>query len=319
MSDDRKERLFETVAGTFFTDQPTYVFPTSQVVDLITDLLDLFDVERSNAPGILQEIEQHHGILEKSSMESYCFSHPSFQEYFAARHFLGNRSDMECVKNCFEKDPWAPVIEFMVALKKDPSDLLLFLKSKSTFTTVQTYPAMARRTRNLWLLYRCLSLGPAIPAALWSDLMLHIVNSQIEMSRVYREGGVVPLAALVEDGVRHVYYSYGKRRSTLVTALQPFRRLANELLVSPSPRYAQTVQARLDTLDLAGAKREDNVALALCLVIPLATTRPREVDRWLDKLSEVTQYRFMKPIIAESQKILRDRFLNVKITPVAVS
>lgn len=312
LSDDRKERLFETVAGTFFTDQPSYVFPTEAVVELIAELLELFDIERSNAAGILQEIEQHHGILERSSMESYCFSHPSFQEYFAARHFLGNRSDMECIKKCFEKDAWAPVIEFMVALKKDPSDLLLFLQSKSTFTTVQTYPAMARRTRNLWLLYRCLSLGPALPGQLWAELTAHIVNSQIEMARVYREGGVVPLAALVPDGVRHVYYSYGKRRSTLFTALQPFRRLANELLVSPSPRYADTVLARLQTLDLTGSRREDNVALALCLVIPLATTRPKDVDRWLETLSAVTQYRFMKPIIAESQKILRERFLSTR-------
>jgi len=312
MSDDRKERLFETVAGSFFTDQPAYVFETTGVVELIGDLLELFDIDRGDAAGILEEIEQHHGILEKSSVESHCFSHPSFQEYFAARHFLGNHSDMECVKKCVEKDAWAPVIEFMVALKKDPSDILLFLQSKSTFTSLQTYPAMARRTRNLWLLYRCLSLGPAIPATLWAQLTAHLVESQIEMSRVYREGGVVPLASLVHDGVQHVYYSYGKRRPTLFTALQPFRRLANELLVSPSPRYADAVLDMLKKLDLSGRAREDNVAVALCLIIPLATTRPHEVDQWLDKLTAITQFGFMKPIIAQSQKILKERFFSQK-------
>ena len=51
------------------------------------------------------------------------------------------------------------------------------------------------------------------------------------MATIFRNGGVFPLAVLMRDGVRHSYVYYHKRR-TLHVALQPLRRLGNEIFLS---------------------------------------------------------------------------------------
>jgi predicted NACHT family NTPase len=310
LSDDRKERIFEVVAGRFFRQDPVYVFPTSELLEVVGTTAELFDLAKSDAEGIINEIEKHHGIFEKLSVESFCFSHPSFEEYFAARCFIEDRQEFEIVRAHYDNDSWNPVIEFIVALKPDPAELLEFLQTKSTVSGIKTYPAMGRRTRHLWLLYRCLSLAPSITPQQWRLLNEHLFESQIEIMRVYREGGVVPLAGLMSDGIRHAFYSYGSRRQTLMTALQPFRQLANEILLSPSPKYAEVLLERFAEIAKAGLSADDTVALGLSLLLPIASVRPREVKVLLQKLHTDSKLPFVKKFIENSQKVLLDRFMR---------
>ncbi len=310
LSDDRKERVFEVVAGRFFEPVATYVFAVDDLRAIVAKMAVLFDLQVSDADGIIQEIEKHHGILEKSSVESFCFSHPSFQEYFAARYFLEKREEVERLRRHYDDDSWTPVIEFLIALKGDPAEMLLFLKAKSTVSGIKTYPAMGRRTRHLWLLYRCLALGPAIAPAVWHELNDHLFDSQIEIMKVYREGSVVPLAGLLPDGIRHAFYSYGNRRETLMTALQPFRQLANEILLSPSPKYAQVVLDRFQRVFECGLKGDDAIAVGLAIILPIAAVRPFEVHARLKELQAAAQMSFVKSFIEESRKVLVQRFME---------
>lgn len=285
LSDDRKERIFEHVAAHFFQYSPRYVFPEKKLIQKIGQYIDRFDISDKKAKGILKEIESHHGILEKVSADSYGFSHPSFQEYFTARCALSRRNDSYIVRNHFENEEWAGVIEFIVALREDPEELLQFILKKSQVGTIKTYPAMARRIMNLWLLYRCLSTGAALKASTYNACYEHIISSQIDMAGIYRKGGVVPFAVLMADGVRHSYY-YWKRRPTLYRALQPLRQLANTIFALPSIRYSNLALGKAyEIVDRAGPFFEDT-SLALCLVVPLVTIKPMEVQDVLVRLRD---------------------------------
>ena len=204
LSDDRKEKLFETVAGKGFGgDDVRYTFPENEVVEWIEQCCDLFGMAPAKGNGILREIEAHHGILERYSADSYTFSHPSFQEYFAARDVLLQRRELEAVRKHFDDDRWAGVIEFVAAMHGDPTPLLKYLAEKSEMGSVKYFPAMARRTQTLLLLYRCLASDVNIPNSVRKRLYGSIVAAQRHMSATFRNGGVFPIAVLVEDGVRH--------------------------------------------------------------------------------------------------------------------
>ena len=94
LSDDRKKRIFENVAGKAVSGSVRYTFPKDDVVHCIEHCCDLFGLPPGHGEGILEEIEAHHGILERFSLDSYMFCYPSFREYFAARDLLSQRQEM---------------------------------------------------------------------------------------------------------------------------------------------------------------------------------------------------------------------------------
>ena len=134
------------------------------------------------------------------------------------------RQELEAIRKNFDDERWAGVIEFAAALHGNPTPLLEYLARKSQLGSVKNFPTMARRTQTLLLLYRCLASGVNIPNRVREDLYRKIVAAQGHMSKIFRNGGVFPIAVLIQDGVRHSYLYY-KRRPTLKSALQPFRRL----------------------------------------------------------------------------------------------
>lgn len=284
-----------------------YTFPEEDVVQCIEQCCDLFGLPKGEARGILDEIETHHGILERYSVDSYMFSHPSFQEYFVARNILVQRRELEVIRRNFDNEGWAGVIEFAAALLGDPAPLLKYLAKKSEMESIRNFPTMARRTRTLLLLYRCLSSGVNIANRVREELYGEIVAAHRHMSAVFRNGGVFPMAILVKDGVRHSYL-YVRRRPTLAGALRPLRRLGNEILLSPSELYADIALRRLREISLEGSRHAEleGVAEALCLAVPIAPLRPREVRKILTSLKDKDD--FVARLVGESLEVMEREF-----------
>ena len=310
LSDDRKVRIFENVAGKYFTGDVRYSFPQVELHNLIGDQCELYQIPKGEGPNVLREIETHHGILERFSADSFMFSHPSFQEYFVARYLLAHRIEYEAIKEHFSDERWVSVIEFVVALHNDPSPLLQFLANKSEISNVKNFPTMARRTRIAWLLYRCLATGAAIPQKTRSSLYQQIVDLHFQMAAIFTSGGVFPVPVLMEDGVRHSYV-YFRRRPTLHQALQPLRLLANEILHSPSEEYIQCAVERLDEAMTKrdGVKEFERVSTTLCLAVPLANSRPKEVREILNGFKEISSGLF-RPMIEETLNIIEQKDLK---------
>ena len=309
LSDDRKEKIFESVAGRAVSGDVRYTFPEEEVVRCIERCCDLFGLPPSQAQNILVEIEAHHGILERFSADSYMFSHPSFQEYFAARDLLSQRQELEAIRKNVDDDRWVGVIEFAAALHGEPTGLLKYLARKSQMGSVKNFPTMARRTQTLLLLYRCLSSGVNIPNRTREGLYQGIVAAHGHMSTIFRNGGVFPIAVLVKDGVRHAYL-YNKRRPTLAGALVPLRRLANEILLSPSDVYADLALHRLCEISFKGSghARFESVAEALCLAVPIASSRPQQVKDILEDLKNRNVRDFVTQLVDESLQTMEREF-----------
>lgn len=310
LSDDRKERIFESVAGSFFSEDIRFTFPQQELIDLVGNCCELYEIPREEAVGVLREIESHHGIIERFSADSFMFSHPSFQEYFAARNLLATRSEMEAVRRHFLDQPWANVIEFIVAMHTDPSTILRLLSAKSDTSKTKNFPTMARRTRTLWLLYRCLAAGAAISNKVRKDLYTHIVDSHFHMAATFTNGGVFPVPVLMKDGVRHRYVYY-KLRRTFHQALIPLRLLANEILLSPSEEYAKYAVERLKRIRLNGSYKEQlsNTSTLLCLAIPVAKSQPKEVRAALRRAKKTARGLFER-MIEESLAVMDEEKLR---------
>jgi predicted NACHT family NTPase len=284
LSDETKESIFQEVAGHYFLkDQIQLTFPESELHNLVGCYCERFGCKVNEGKSIIDDIERHHGIIEKFSQSFYTFSHSSFQEYFAARFIINNRTELEVVKKYFDNEQWANVNEFIVSIHRKPSEILSFLAAQSNMIRLKTYPAMALRTKRLLSLYRCLSVSHYLTNPDRRTFYKHIVDSQIEMARIYGEGGVNPVAVLRPDGVHHAYF-YTKQRSTLRDALQPYRMFSNEILFNPSDIYSEIVISELQkkgflTKDHKSIK--DN-SLALSLAIPIASIHPEQVKKLLD-------------------------------------
>lgn len=309
LSDDRKERIFEHVAGSFYEPEITIAFPENELIKRIGKYCKRFGIDSIDSPKILKEIEQHHGILERSSIDSYSFSHTSFHEYFTARDLLARRQEMVALKNHYEDEDWAPVIEFMAAMHEDPAPMLEFLRQQSRMENLKNYPSMARRTRHLQLLYRCLRSGAALDTEVANKLFEHMVTAQIEMERIYRSGGVFPVAILVKDGVKHAYFYFNKR-PTLSEALQPYRALSNEILLSPLHRYSDVVMSKVDAVAGMEMQTLAKDALLTCLLMPLASTRGPEVHAKLSAIkARSKEGAFLEKVINDSLEILESDFM----------
>lgn len=276
LSDDRKERVFEALAGSLCKGSIQYEFSEAHVLESISSEIARFSLEQNDAKGILVEIENHHGIVEKCSAETYQFSHGSMQEYFAARHFVAKRVEMEVLKRKYEDGAWQNIISFMASMLDDPTDLLRFLVEKSSMERFQNYPAFGRRLSHLLLLYRCLTMGVAISPEIRRAICLHLVNSQVSMLKQLHEDGVVPYAARRPNGVRQPLFTYAKSRASIAKVLLPHRSLMNEMVTSPVAEYADCVVEVVETIEVKqGASLYKDLGLATSLLAPISDLKPR--------------------------------------------
>lgn len=309
MSDDRKERLFEHVAGKFFIEQESYEFKRDETVGAVADFIKKLGMDSSEAGNLLYEIERHHGILEQFSQDYFCFSHTSLQEYFVARHALSKRIELSLATKNIENENWLPVIEFIVSLAEDPTEILELLIKKSAMGSLSNFPPMGRRTKLLSLLYRCLLSAPFADPSVLDRCHQHLVLSQIEMAKIYSAGGVFPLAVLDGSGVRHVLFYANKPRPTLATALQPYRKFANQIYSAPLEGYASAVLKACDALvnNRESRRGVPIETILVCLLVPISSLAPEQVAARLKALIDGQAGGVMPFVVKQSLSAIEQR------------
>jgi hypothetical protein len=275
LSDDRKEKIFEAVAGSTCSEYISYEFHESFLLQTISDEIARFSLDPNDAKGILVEIESHHGVVEKCSAEMYEFSHGTMQEYFAAKYFVAKRMEIDVLRKNYENEAWHDVILFMSSMMDDSASVLQFLVDKSSMEKFQNYPAFGRRLAHLLLLYRCMAMGVNVNPSLRSSICSHLVNSQINMLQQINSDGVLPYAARSPNGVRQANFYYKKGRNSLDKVLQPYRILMNQMVLSPIREYSDQVIEAVRKIEIGSGKdMYKNLGLATCLLVPVSEANP---------------------------------------------
>lgn len=291
LSDDRKEKIFEAIAGNLCTTSSIeYVIEEDRLIRVIAEEIERFGLPSFEAKGILTEIESHHGIVEKCSASTYEFSHGTMQEYFAARFFCAKRRELEVFRKQYENAAWHSILVFACSILDDPAPVLNWLVERSATDEFKNYPAFGRRIEHLLLLYRCMAIGVLITQDLRARICDHLVQSQVAMIRQINSDGVFPYAARRPHGVRQALFFYNKPRTSIAKVLQPYRRLMNEIFLSPIETYASRV---VDSVDKMYESTPINIfaeiGLHTCLLVPLSEAEPKT---------------FMWRMFAYSQKLL---------------
>jgi hypothetical protein len=316
LTDERKERLFEAVAGKFFGDKIRLAFPRAEVEAVVADHIERYSIPAEQAKGVIDEVERHHGIWELVAVDVLGFAHTSIHEYFVARRILAHRQELACIAEHFDDDNWSSVIEFIIAMHPDPQEALLLLVRKSAMKGLQNYPAMARRTKLLWRIYRCMCSGPELSGAMAKQIFAHIADSQLEIARIYSEGGVHPIAILDDGGVRHTYFYY-RQRQTLAEALQPYRVLANEMIVAPLRGYADEAYRVAQEAERSQMEPLARAALCLCIVVPTAAADPMRLEGYLRAMQQrhkadpvLGKETLLDEFIEETRAVLKKKWLR---------
>lgn len=314
MSDDRKERLFEHIAGKFFIEQESYEFKKEQVLNVVGEFIACLDIPTTEASPIIDEIERHHGIIEQVSQDFFSFSHTSMQDYFVARHLLSKRIELDEITKNFENENWHPVIEFVLSLAENPSAILDLLIRKSEMKGLSNFPPMARRTKLLMLLYKGMLAAPFVSKELSNECYEHLVTSQIQMTRIFKSGKLIPFPELGEFGIRHLLFHMDRPRPTLGDALGPYRKFSNQILTSPLNGYATICFKACDAFQLSKPKSPldslevlANYATFLNLLLPLAAEWPKEVADRLQDVEKKIGVGFVKDITKRSLSFIESK------------
>ncbi|MCL2915234.1 NACHT domain-containing protein [Shewanella corallii] len=314
LTDDRKEKLFSDVAYKFLCrKEGKYIFHEKELTLVISDFIQKYAMERTLAKEIINEIESHHGIIEKFSAESYSFSHVSFQEYFAAMAVVAKRKELDFVKENLTNLKAASIIIFMVSLMDDPSPILKLLMQRSDLSGITNYPAMSKRTELLSLLYRCMNSGVCIEPELRNKIYVHIAYSQIEISKIYSKATTYPIAKLEGDGVRHMFFYIGKTRKTLSAALLSYRKLSNEILLSPNMSYSDVAFAIIDKYKVNNEPNSKIIETSVktCLLVPLVGANPKRVLKKLQELNVTNKEDSLLAKIGEdNMKTIVDSYID---------
>jgi SEFIR domain/NACHT domain len=308
LTDDRKTKLFEHVAGHFIDDGQRYDLPVAETQDVVGAFIERCGICASQAADVIREIESLHGIIERLSRDHYCFSHNTLQEYFAACRFIAARDELRVVQKYLSQDAWEPIIEFIAAIVDEPGPIFQLLVNASNMSGLSNYPAMAKRTKVLSLLYKCLSTSPLLCTRERKQVVDHLVQSHYHMATIYGAGGVYPFATLRGDGVAHTYV-WTSKRPTLAEALKPFRRLSNLIYLNPMEEYAEAVLCAVDGqqwsqdlerrfgIGFGGMIREN---LAVSLLVPIAKSFPAEANKRLQKVVDQSKMPFVKKAVTET-------------------
>lgn len=313
LTDDRKTKLFEKISREYIDKDFSYIFDARDLEGKVRAIIESFGSSGEDSSNIINEIESHHGVLERNSAETFLFCHPSFQEYFCAREIVASRSEMFFLKAHLENPSAYQIITFVSALLDDAGELSGYLKEKSSCDDIKTYPAMAKRTVILHLLYKVINSGVILSKEERVEFNKHLVLQQFNISKVYMDGGVYPFAIIEPDGVRHAYY-YKSKRQTLYAALQPLRKFANDILLSPSSDYSDFVVDAVKDLNMDMAASSEGIlskaALTLCLTYPLASSRPEFVNDQIEFLKGFDLGVFFKESLSGSQQVLRKHYMH---------
>lgn len=283
LSDLHKERLFEHLAGRGTDTGLTYIFSDESVRSITADYISRLGISAEEAPGIISEVERHHGIVERHSIESLCFSHASIQDYFVARDAISCRKEQEIVKSRMDDESWSGVIEFICGLHPDPTQIFDLMVKKASLKDLKNYPAIERRAKLLYLIYRCMSVGPILLPAKAVEINSHILNSLQSFVRLMAGSGVYPMCSYGEGGVRHPYFYRGQQRPSLHAALLPYRKLSNEMLIRPVPGFAKLARESCDELLAGQTLGEVELSLLLNMIVPMSKVDP---DGVMDVLSK---------------------------------
>ena len=307
MSDDRKERLFEHIAGQFFIEHELYEFKNEQMISVVGRFIECLDMPSSDAPSIINEIERHHGIIEQVSQDYFSFSHTTMQDYFVARHLLSKRVELNEITKNIENENWHPVIEFVLALAEEPKEILELLIHKSEMNGLSNFPPMARRTKLLMLLYKGMLAAPFVSKELSGKCYEHLVTSQIQMTRIFTSGKLIPFPELGEFGIRHLLFHMDRPRPTLGDALGPYRKFSNQILTSPLNSYSAACFKACDAFQIHKSPNNLNTldafaeyATLMNLLLPLGLEWPDEVKIRLQNIGNQASAGFIKEIIKRS-------------------
>lgn len=278
LSDLHKERLFEHLAGEGTAKENVYVFHQEDIWGIAASYVERLGISKDEARNVVNEIERHHGIIERHSVESYCFSHSSIQDYFVAGNVIGKRIELDFIKRNIENDSVSSVIEFICGLHHDPVDIFDFMIKKISLKDLKNFPAIERRAKLLFLLYRCLSVGPTLSPPVVSKINSHIVSSLHAFVQLMGQNGVFPLCTFGDGGVRHPYFHVGQRRPSLHAALLPYRRLSNEIFSRPVESFVNEAFRSCDLmLNVKDDFKITDVSLILNTVVPLSRADPKRV------------------------------------------
>lgn len=277
LSDLHKERLFEHIAGRATDDGQVYIFSDERICEIAGGYVSRLGLEASDAREIILEIERHHGIVERHSLESFCFSHASIQDYFVARDAISRRSEMDLIRRRLDDESWSGVIEFICGLHPEPDSIFDLMIKRATLKDLKNYPAIERRAKLLYLVYRCMSVGPILPKEKALEINSHIVRSLQSFVSLMGDSGVYPMCAYGEGGVRHPYFHTGSKRPSLHSALLPYRKLSNEILVRPVAGYAEIAIESCDEILARTNFSVVELSLVLNTVVPLSKLDPDSV------------------------------------------
>lgn len=318
LSDDRKEMIFECVAGENSKDGINFEFSEPHLLVTLSDVIARFGLSGNDAKGILVEIESHHGILEKCSAETYQFSHGTMHEYFVARHLVATRQEMTALKQHYDDDRWHTVIAFMCAIINDPSRMLEFLVANSSTQNFKNYPTFGKRLAHLLLLYRCMTMGVAITPPLRSAICDHLIKSQVHMIVQLHLDKVLPYASRRPNGIGQTLVRYGgsRPRVSIDKLLLPYRSLLNEVYLSPLPDYAEKVikecPLQWERRDLSVYAR---IGIITCLLAPIADVKPQEflnyMERSADELRKL-KAEAVRQIVVESMNTHKKGFPDLR-------
>ncbi|SOU01050.1 NACHT domain-containing protein [Xanthomonas arboricola] len=286
LSDMHKERLFEYIAGEGTAAGQTYNFADSKVYASTAEYIERLGIPSCEAKNVVAEVERHHGILERHSLESFCFSHASIQDYFAARYAISSRSELQIVRDRIEDESWSTVIEFICGLHPNPDDIFDLMIKRTALKDLKNYPAIERRAKILYLMYRCLSVGPTLRPQNAIAASQHIVQSLKLFVERMAESGVYPLCTMGPGGVRHPYFHTGAKRPSLHSALLPYRKLSNEIL---NRSVAGFSSAAFEDCNITLAKQELtllDVTVILGTIVPLSKSAPQQAASTLDEVKK---------------------------------
>jgi|GEM_PF-2138626 len=312
LTDDRKTRLFEHVAGHFMSTGERYDLPVEETKAVVGEFIERCGLPPEKSAEVIHEIESLHGIIERLSQDHYCFSHNTFQEYFAACRFISKRDEFRLVQGKLWEESWEPVIEFIAALMNEPFPVFQLLMKASNMSGLSNYPAMAKRTKILSLLYKCLCSSPLLDKSQRELVVDHLVQSHYHMATIYGSGGVYPFATLKGGGVTHTYV-WTSKRPTLAEALKPFRQLSNLIYLNPVPEYAEAVLKCVDSQQwserlqkgfgsgLGGMIREN---LAVSLLVPIAKAFPEKAIPRLQKVVAQSKIDFFRLAVTDTIRAL---------------
>ena len=204
LDESRLLQLLSRLAAGYF-DSNVYFFPEEDLEKGIGKFLADLSGEEARHKGklVLQDIEQHYGLLVRRSRYAFSFSHLTFLEYFTARYIVDKALDGSIdrlIKSHWGNDRWLEVFlltagklgagadEFLLKMQKMPRASLKTLPQVNIFLKVlqkAVLPGFARypRIEREWVVLNItLSFGLALTHNLDRDLAREI-NRAIDHAR----------------------------------------------------------------------------------------------------------------------------------------